>query len=133
MHPQMAHNVTLPSKAATLVKFQLTCPFSQVLTTVGDASAASIMSAFPGSTSKALHKHGSPSIHTQKGHMDQTRANQASTSNVEEVEHFFPCMLNENETELCHFAAITTAPTKMGSTNVTFSDQTGKFPFACMT
>jgi len=129
MHPQIACNVTLPSTAATLVKFQLTCLFSPVLTTVGHALAASIMPAFPGLTLKALHKHGSPSIHTQKGHMDQTRANQASTSNIEELEHFFPKMLNENKTEHYCFAAITTAPTKTGSANVTFSDQTGKFPF----
>jgi len=100
-HPQTACNVTLPCTAATLAKFQLTCLFSPVLTTVGHASAASIMPAFPGLTPKALHKCGSPSVDTQKGHMDQTRANQASTSNVEELEHCFPELLDENETEHC--------------------------------
>jgi len=52
--------------------------------------------------------------------MDQTRANQAYTSNVDELEHCFPKLLDKNETEHHCFAAITTAPTKTGSTNVTF-------------
>jgi len=125
----MACNVTLPNTAATLVKFQLTCLFSPVLTTIAHALAALIMPAFPGLTLKALHKCGSPSIHTQKGHMDQARVNQASTSQVEELEHFFPKMFSDNETEHCCFAAITTAPTKTGNSNAAFSDQTGKFPF----
>jgi len=129
VHPQIACNVTLSSTAVTLVKFQLTCLFSPVLTTVDHALATSIMPAFPGLTLKALHKYGSPSIHTQKGHMDKTRANQASTSNVEELRYFFPKTLNENETEHYCFAAITTAPTKTGSATVTFSDQMGNFPF----
>jgi len=129
VHPHMACNITLPNMAATLVKFQLTCLFSLVLTTIAHVLAASIMPAFPGLTLKALHKYGSPSIHTQKGHSDQTRANQASASQVDKLEHFFPKMLSENETEHYCFAAITTAPTKTGSSNVTFSDQTGKFPF----
>jgi len=76
-------------------------PFSPVLTTIAHALAASIMPAFPGLTLKALHKYGPPSIHTQKGHMDQTRANQASTRTVEELEHFFPKMLSDNEKEHC--------------------------------
>jgi len=71
VHPQIACNMTLPNMAATLVKFQLTCMFSPVPTTIAHALAASIMPAFPGLTSKALHKCGSPSIHTPKGHMDQ--------------------------------------------------------------
>jgi len=119
----------VPSTVATLVKFQLTCLFSPVLTTVGHALSASTMPDFPGLTLKALHKCGSPSIHTQKGHMDKTQANHASASNIEELEHCFPKLLNENETEQHCFAAITAAPTKTGSANVTFSDQTGEFPF----
>ena len=36
----MACNVTLPNTAATLVKFQLTCLFSPLLTTIAHALAA---------------------------------------------------------------------------------------------
>jgi len=115
VHPQMACNVTLPNTTATLVKHQLTCLFSPVLTTIAQALAASIMPTFPGLTLKALHKYVSPSMHTQKGHMDQARANQASTSQVEELEHVFPKMLSDNETEHYCFAAITTVPTKQAT------------------
>jgi len=78
VHSQMVCKVTLPNTAATRVKFQLTCLFSPVLTTIAHALAASIMPTFPGLTLKALHKYDSPSIHAQKGHMDKARANQAS-------------------------------------------------------
>jgi len=47
--------------------------------------------------------------------MDQARANQASTSQVEELEHVFPKMLSDNETEHYCFAAITTVPTKQAT------------------
>ena len=131
--PQLACNVTLPETASNLVAFQLLCLFSPALTTVDHALKAGILPSFPGLTEKTLRKHGSTSLATQKGHMDQSRANQESTrvplpNREDTFDTLFPRSISPADQDHHCFATIAT-PTKQGNHNVSFSDQTGRFPF----
>lgn len=132
--PQAACNVTLPTTAASLVRWHLACLFSPALTTVENALKRKILPLFPGLNPQSLKKCGTTSMSTQKGHLDQLRAGQGSTQLPQDIanetlEHVFPQITPTTDQHHCCFASI--APTtKNGNQNVSFSDQTGRFPFA---
>jgi len=133
LHQHTACNVTLPTTAASMVQFHLTCLFLPVLTTVAHALKNSLLPNVPGLTLKSLQKYGKTTMATQKGHLDQNRASQNSTTvpssmETETIEHLFPEIIPDTEKTHHCFAAISTF-SKKGNENASFSDQTGKFPF----
>jgi hypothetical protein len=133
------NSVTMPTKAADLVKFSHAALFSPTTSTLSKALEKDFVSNFPGLTLSSLKKYTPNSIATHKGHLDQSRANQRSTKKhkhkskskqpqvthltPEEEEDHFPLPLPQGTQTHNIYPLLLEIPSGQIHT-----DQTGKFP-----
>ena len=124
--------ITMPHKAAELVKFYHAALFSPALSTLHKALQKNLLPTMPGLNLTTLKKYPPISVATHKGHMDQSRANQRSTKlqtthpaepHAEEPDYFPPAIPAGTATHTIFAQVVNLTPEGQIHT-----DQTGRFP-----
>jgi hypothetical protein len=127
-----AHSLHNCDNTQQLTRFYHACLFSPVKSTLIKAIDRGYFKGFPGLTSKRVQWHITINDATKKGHLDQTRQGQRSTSRNNPSTTIIATNSDDNDD-------IPTTPTDVGLTNLVFmithtitgkvfTDQTGRFP-----
>ena len=124
-----ANAITMPTKACDMVRFSHATFWSPTLHQLTTALKKHYVEDFPALTLSNLKKYPPDLTATQKGHMDQQRANINSTNKepVTEEEMLFPKPLdNGQQTHACFVALCD--PQDAAKAGLICGDQTGKLP-----
>ena len=117
--PNNINSITQTDNTSQMVNFYHATAFSPTKSTFIKAIQRGFLQSWPGLTTKNVQKYLQSTLATGKGHLDQTRKNQRSTTKDEEEQ---PTQENNNEATNILLATIQTI-------DKVYSDQTGRFPY----